>query len=99
MQTSVARKKLIDFIFLPEMASRTVENLVSHILKGCDLDDYDFYIYNNSFFVPVQVDIDDDVNPTECLLHICTKGVDPRTDRFQQPYAVYTIPGLFANAN
>jgi len=81
------------------MASRTVEQLVSHILSGCDLDDYDYYIYNNSFFVPVQVDIDDDVSPTECLLHICPKGVDPRKDRFQRPYAIYTIPALFAKTN
>ena len=79
----------------------TVANLVESIVgnsQGCESEDYDYYIYNNSMFVPVEVDLDDEVEPTECLLHICTKGVNPRDDRFLRPYSVYVIANLVHNA-
>jgi hypothetical protein len=77
----------------------TVKDLVTSVLAGCELEDYDYYIYNNRFFVPVQVDLDDNVEPTECLLHICTKGADPQTDRFERPYSVHTIANLLKALN
>ena len=77
------------------MAKLTVQDLVTPLLVGCELEDYDYYIYNNRFFVPVNVDLDDMVESTEGLLHVCKKGVHPQDDRFQRPYAVHTIANLF----
>ena len=77
------------------MATATVQALVTPLLVGCDLEDYDYYIYNNRFFVPVPVDLDDKVESNECLLHICTKDVPPQDDRFQRPYSVHTVANLF----
>ncbi len=76
--------------------TQTVQALVATILEGCDLDDYDYYIYNNRFFIPVEVCLDDDVSNKEGLLHICTKGVHPQKDRFDRPYAVHTVANLFS---
>ncbi len=78
------------------MSCRTVEQLISPLLPEGELENYDYYIYNNSFFTPVQVDLDDEVFINECLLHICTKGVSPQTDRFERPRSVYTIAYLFS---
>jgi hypothetical protein len=75
--------------------TQTVQTLVAKILEGCELEDYDYYIYNNQFFVPVEVCLDDEVSIAEGLLHICTKGVDPRKDRFERPYTVHTVANLF----
>lgn len=54
------------------MTNLTLEELLSPY--NINLDDYDYYVYNNHKFTPVQVDIDDIIEPTECLLHIRDKG-------------------------
>jgi hypothetical protein len=36
-------------------------------------EDYDYCIYNNHNFIPVEIDLDDIVETTECLLHIRAK--------------------------
>jgi hypothetical protein len=73
----------------------TVLDLVRHVLTERDLINYDYYIYNNSHFVAVEVELDDPVSSSECLLHICRKGVTPREDRFERPQAVYHISDLY----
>jgi hypothetical protein len=73
-----------------------VHQLVKTLYAGWEFDKFDYYIYNNSYFVPVQVDLDDEVSEHERLLHICTKGADPRDDRFLRPFAVHRISKLIS---
>jgi hypothetical protein len=73
----------------------TVEFLLTNCLPEFDLNAYDYYIYNNRYFVPIEVDLDDMVESTEGFLHICRRDVDPRADRINRPASVILVSELF----
>ncbi len=72
-----------------------VHALVKTVIPAHDLLAYDYYIYNNRHFVPIDVDLDDMVERVEGLLHICPRGLDPKLDRLARPHAVMAVPELF----
>ena len=61
------------------------------------IGDFDYYVYNNRYFTPVEVDLQDIISPDECLLHICQKNADPSVDRFDRPHAIYSVLNLYRN--
>jgi hypothetical protein len=77
------------------MECATVEYLLMSCLPPFDLGAYDYYIYNNRYFVPIEVDLDDMLEPTEGFLHICTRDVDPAVDRIRRPESVILVSELF----
>jgi len=77
------------------MAAATVGFLLTKCLPTLDLSAYDYYIYNNRYFVPIEVDLDDVVESTEGFLHICIRDVDPLEDRINRPESVMLVSKFF----
>jgi hypothetical protein len=69
--------------------------LIKTVISARHLQAYDYYIYNNRYFVPIDIDLNDMVERVEGLLHICPRGLDPRLDRLIRPHSVTPIPVMF----
>jgi hypothetical protein len=81
------------------MIGLTTEELLRPVfatkLTEYNMTDFDYYVYNNQNFTPVEICLDDIVSPKECLLHICVKDVDPALDRCNNPDFVFNISSLY----
>jgi hypothetical protein len=75
-------------------------NVASRITGVSYQDGYSYYIYNNQYYVPIEVDKEDSVERDEYKLHICPVDLDPRnyTDNIFLIRNLFLIAGATAGA-
>lgn len=76
-----------------------LNELLSIINHDCDINRWDYYIYNNVHLSPVEVMPDDMIDGDEGLIHFCHKGMNPAQDRMLHPLNVKDIGELFRIKN